>query len=106
MGLTAKDPLAAHARLELGIDPEELSNPWHAGFVSMLAFTAAILLTPRDIAVPVTAIAVIIALAGTGSVSAYLGRAPKLRATACTVGGRILAMAVTYGIGALVETQI
>ncbi|WP_345798208.1 VIT family protein [Castellaniella sp. MT123] len=107
--LSAKDPLAAHARLELGIDPDELSNPWQAGLASMLAFTiggliplAAILLTPRGIAVPVTAIAVIVALAITGSVSAHLGRAPKLRAIARTVGGGILAMAVTYGVGILV----
>jgi VIT1/CCC1 family predicted Fe2+/Mn2+ transporter len=28
--LSAKDPLAAHARLELGIDPAALSNPWYA----------------------------------------------------------------------------
>ncbi|TWI08199.1 VIT1/CCC1 transporter family protein [Aerolutibacter ruishenii] len=111
--LSADDPLAAHARLELGINPDELSNPWHAGLASMLAFIvggliplAAILLTPRDMAVPVTAVAVIIALAVTGSVSAHLGRAPKLRAMARTVGGGILAMAVTYGIGTLVGTQI
>jgi len=111
--LSATDPLAAHARLELGIDPDGLSNPWHAGLASMVAFIvggliplAAILLTPRDIAVLMTAIAVIIALAVTGSVSAHLGRAQKLRAMARTVGGGILAMTVTYGIGALVGGQI
>jgi len=111
--LSETDALGAHARLELGIDPDALSNPWHAGMASMLAFIvggliplAAILLTPRAIAIPVTAVAVVIALAITGSVSAYLGRAPKLRAVARTVGGGILAMAVTYGIGALVGTQV
>src|SRR5678815_574060 len=36
--LTESDALAAHARLELGFDPNELSNPWHAGFASMIAF--------------------------------------------------------------------
>jgi len=78
----------------------------------MAAFTvggliplAAILLTPRDIAVPVTAVAVTVALAVTGSVSAHFGRAPKLRAMARTVGGGILAMVVTYGIGTLVGGQ-
>jgi hypothetical protein len=57
------------SRLELGIHPHELSNPWHASFASMPAFIvggviplAAILLTPRDIAVPVTAVAVLVAL--------------------------------------------
>jgi vacuolar iron transporter family protein len=111
--LSAKDPLAAHARVELGINPDELSNPWHAGLASMLAFIvggliplAAILLTPRVMAVPVTAIAVIIALAITGSISAHLGRASKLRAMGRTTSGGILAMAVTYGIGTLVGTQV
>jgi VIT1/CCC1 family predicted Fe2+/Mn2+ transporter len=56
--------------------------------------------------VTVTAIAVIIALAVAASVSAHFGRAPKLQAMARTVGGGILAMAVTYGIGALVGGQI
>src|SRR5690606_16783028 len=67
--LTERDALAAHARLELGIDPDELTNPWHAGFASMIAFIVgglipllAILLTPRPMAVPVTALAVIVAL--------------------------------------------
>ncbi len=110
--LHADDPLAAHARLELGIDPDALTNPWHAALASMLAFLAggaiplaAILLSPRDIAVPVTAVAVVVALAATGSVSAHLGGAPKLRAMARTTGGGVLAMAITYGIGVLVGMQ-
>jgi vacuolar iron transporter family protein len=111
--LTEKDALAAHARIELGIDPGELSNPWHAGLASMIAFIAgglvplaAILLSPRSFAVPVTAIAVIAALALTGSVSAHLGHAPKLRASARTAAGGILAMAITYGIGSLIGAQL
>ncbi len=38
--LTERDPLAAHAHWELGIDPDELVNPWHAAFASMLSFIA------------------------------------------------------------------
>lgn len=111
--LSARDPLGAHARLELGIDPDALSNPWHAGFASMLAFViggaiplAAILATPRRIAVPVTAVAVIVALAFTGSVSARIGRAPRVWAVVRTVGGGVLAMAVTYAIGALLGSDL
>lgn len=111
--LTERDALAAHARLELGIVPGELSSPWHAGFASMIAFIiggliplAAILLSPRTIAVPVTATAVVVALATTGWVSAHLGRAPKLRAALRTMGGGILAMAITYAIGSLVGNQL
>jgi VIT1/CCC1 family predicted Fe2+/Mn2+ transporter len=111
--LTEKDALTAHARLELGIDPDELVSPWHAAWASMAAFIVgglvpllAILLTPRSVAVPVTGVAVVIALAVTGSVSAHLGGAKKLRAVARTVGGGVAAMVITYSVGLLVGTQV
>lgn len=53
-----------------------------------------------------TAIAVVIALGVTGSVSAHFGHAPKLRAVLRTVGGGILAMGITYSVGSLVGAQI
>src|SRR4051794_488489 len=34
--LAAHDALAAHAEIELGIDPDDLTNPWHAAWASML----------------------------------------------------------------------
>ncbi|MGN0121607.1 MAG: VIT1/CCC1 transporter family protein, partial [Rhodococcus sp. (in: high G+C Gram-positive bacteria)] len=37
--LTARDPLAAHAEVELGIDPTELANPWVAALSSAVSFT-------------------------------------------------------------------
>jgi VIT1/CCC1 family predicted Fe2+/Mn2+ transporter len=110
--LTEKDPLAAHARIELGIDPEELTNPWQAGLSSMIAFVVgalvpliAVLVAPRDIAEPVTAVAVVAALVVTGAVSARLGRAPKLRAVLRTTCGGLLAMTVTYSVGTIIDTQ-
>ena len=42
--LTARDALAAHAEVELGIDPDDLTNPWHAAWASMLAFTVGAIL--------------------------------------------------------------
>src|SRR4029078_3764450 len=42
--LTEHDALGAHAEAELGIDPEELTNPWHAAWASMSAFTLGALL--------------------------------------------------------------
>ena len=36
----ARDPLTVHLRLELGIDPEELTNPWAAAGSSAAAFVA------------------------------------------------------------------
>ena len=111
--LTEKDALAAHARVELGIDPNALTNPWAAAFASMLAFTAggliplvAIVLAPRAIAVFVSGAAVLVALALTGALSATLGRAPLMPAIARTVGGGLLAMAITYGIGNVVGARV
>ncbi|MFI8088296.1 VIT family protein [Streptomyces sp. NPDC086080] len=111
--LTKKDALTAHARLELGIDPDELINPWHAGLSSMLTFIVgglvpllAILLSPRSVAVGVTVVAVVLALAATGSISAHLGGAGKLRAVVRVITGGLGAMGITYAIGLLVGTQI
>ena len=42
--LTDHDALGAHAEAELGIDPNELTNPWHAAWASMAAFTVGALL--------------------------------------------------------------
>jgi VIT1/CCC1 family predicted Fe2+/Mn2+ transporter len=111
--LTAHDALAAHAEAELGIDPDDLTNPWHAAWASMLSFTVgallpllAILLPPVASRVWVTALAVVAALVLTGVVSARLGRAPLRPAVLRNVAGGVLAMAVTYAIGSLVGTQV
>ncbi len=107
------DPLAAHARLELGLDPEAVTNPWHAAFASLLAFIVgglvpllSILLAPQDADIMVAGIAVVIALALTGFIGASLGGAPRLPAIARTVFGGILAMAITYGVGYLTGIQL
>ena len=42
--LTAKDALAAHAEVELGIDPDDLTSPWNAALASMVSFTLGALL--------------------------------------------------------------
>jgi hypothetical protein len=36
--LMKRDALGAHARPELGIDPDELTNPWQAGVASLMGF--------------------------------------------------------------------
>lgn len=111
--LSAKDALATHARVELGIDPAAVTNPWHAAFASMLSFVsggivplAAMLFAPRPIAIWVAGAAVMVALALTGWLAARLGRMPPLPAIVRTVGGGLLAMAVTYGVGHLAGTQL
>jgi VIT1/CCC1 family predicted Fe2+/Mn2+ transporter len=104
--MMAQDALGAHAKLELGINPGELTNPWHAAWASMLSFSlgalvplAAVLLTPRAQAVPVTFAAVLAALAATGWGSAKLGGAPRGPATVRNVVGGVLAMGVTWLVG-------
>jgi vacuolar iron transporter family protein len=107
--LTAHDALGAHAEAELGIDPDALTNPWHAAWASMLAFTAGALLplltislSPEAARVWVTGLSVVVALALTGWASARLGQSPAGRAVVRNVSGGVVAMVVTYGIGALV----
>jgi VIT1/CCC1 family predicted Fe2+/Mn2+ transporter len=107
--LTAIDPLAAHAEVELGIDPDELAHPGHAAGASFLAFVVgallpllAISLLPVSVRVALTVVAVALALMLTGLLSARLGDAPWLRPVMRNVLGGALAMAVTYGIGTLV----
>ncbi|WP_194819637.1 VIT family protein [Nocardia sp. XZ_19_385] len=106
--LTAHDAFTAHAEAELGLDPEALTNPWQAAASSAVSFTLgallpllAILLPPVHLRIPVTFVAVLIALALTGSVSARLGGSDRNRAVLRVVAGGALAMAVTYGIGQL-----
>ena len=111
--LTAHDALGAHAEAELGIDPDDLTNPWHAAWASMASFTIGallplltIILFPAGFRVVVTVVAVVLALAGTGWASAKLGSSPPARAVLRNVVGGLLAMVVTYVIGSLVGTQI
>ncbi|PYC74019.1 hypothetical protein C7C46_24740 [Streptomyces tateyamensis] len=106
--LTARDALAAHAQVELGIDPAQIVNPWHAAWASFVAFTVgallpllAIVLPPADLRVPVTVVAVLCALALTGWAGARLGDSPVRPSILRNLLGGGLAMAVTYAAGSL-----
>ena len=107
--LTAHDAFAAHAEAELGIDPDDLTNPWQAAAASMCSFTVGALLPlltitliPDGVRIPATVVAVVLALILTGWLSATAGEANRLRAVLRNVAGGLLAMLVTYGIGTLV----
>jgi VIT1/CCC1 family predicted Fe2+/Mn2+ transporter len=106
--LTEHDAFAAHVDAELGIDPNDLTNPWHAAFASALSFLvgaviplAAIMLAPTAFRIPATFVAVLLALVLTGTLSARVGGAHAGRATFRVVVGGAIAMAVTFGIGKL-----
>ena len=106
--LTEKDAFAAHVDAELGIDPNELTNPVHAAYASGAAFFAgaiipiiAILITPASWHIYATFISVIMALMITGGLSAHAGGASKRKATVRVVLGGVFAMIITYGVGKL-----
>jgi VIT1/CCC1 family predicted Fe2+/Mn2+ transporter len=109
--LTNHDALAAHLEVELHIDQDDLVSPWQAALSSAVAFTVgallpllAILLPPPAWRVPVTFVAVLIALVITGWVSAALGGAGRGRAIVRLLIGGSLALAVTWLIGTLLGT--
>ena len=111
--LTEHDVLRAHLSEELGIDQQDLTNPWAAAGSSALAFAVgavvplvAILVPPESIRIAVAFVAVLIGLAATGIVSATLGGSPKGAAVVRLVGGGALAMLVTFGIGQLLGTAV
>jgi len=107
------DALGIHARMHLGVDPDELTNPWSAGAASLVAFTVGglgplltILWGPLEWRVGLTFAAVLGALALTGWLSARLARSPRPRAIARNMIGGAVAMVITYGIGALVGVAV
>ncbi|WP_245708839.1 VIT1/CCC1 transporter family protein [Ruania alba] len=90
----------------LGAEADEVVSPWHAALASALAFLAgsvlpmlAILLPPPAMRVPVTFVAVLVALAITGAVGAWIGRAKAGRAAVRVVVGGGLALAATFAVG-------
>ncbi|GAB2999973.1 VIT family protein [Amycolatopsis acidiphila] len=108
--LTEKDALQAHAEVELGIDPDELTSPWQAAGASLLSFSIGALLPLLAIALPplswrvwACVIAVVAGLFLTGYVSARLGNARARRAVLRNVGVGLLTMLVTYYVGALFD---
>jgi VIT1/CCC1 family predicted Fe2+/Mn2+ transporter len=110
--LTAHDALSAHLEAELGINEADVASPWQAAGASALAFLIgavlpllAILLPPASARVPVTFLAVLVALAVTGALGARIGGSPWLRPTLRVVIGGAIALAATFLIGTLLGTS-
>ncbi len=107
--LTAKDPLAAHARDELGLTDEAAANPVLAAFASAAAFsvgaalpTLAAILSPVGTTIAAVSVAALIFLVALGALGAWLGGAGVVRPALRVGFWGAMAMAVTAGIGALV----
>jgi vacuolar iron transporter family protein len=109
----SKDPdtaLIVHTRQELGVDPRELPSPLLAGAASLAAFSlgALIPLLPylfgaHSLAISLGLTAAALA-AGGMAVGRITGR-PLLRSGLRQVALGGLAVAVTYGVGALIGAQ-
>ena len=112
MELTTHDALAAHLSAELNIDASEVVSPWHAASASAVAFAIgailpllAIMLAPAAVRIAVTFVAVLVALAVTGSLSAWIGGSSVRIAVVRLVIGGALALAATFVIGSLLGSS-
>lgn len=100
------DAVAAHARDELGIDHESLSNPWQAALSSATSFTigamlpvlAAVIWHGRYGVWAIVAVA-LVALAISGAIGALIGGGNRVRAALRVLIGGGLAMLITGIIG-------
>lgn len=102
--LTARDPLAAHVRDELGLTDDQQANPLQAAWTSALTFSVAAavpllaaILAPSGIVIPVVAVVTLLALSVLGALGAIAGNAPILRAAL---------RVVLWGAGAMLATAI
>ena len=111
--LTARDPLAAHVRDELGLSDHLAARPLQAAMASGATFSAAAAvplvaawLAPAG-AIMVTVVAVsILALAVLGALGAKAGAAPLVPATLRVVGWGVFAMATTAAVGRLFGVSV
>jgi len=111
--LMAHDALGAHARDELGISEMQRAQPVLAAFASAGSFAVGALL-PLAIAVFVPASALALVVVGTslaflailGALAARVGGARVLVGAWRVTFWGALAMALTYGVGALFDTVV
>ena len=108
-----RDALTAHTRFRHGVEQGTVVSPLGAALASLVSFTLggvipllAILASPPVWRLPATLVAVVVALALLGVVSARLGQADARTATVRTIIGGVLALLVTYGIGAALGVAI
>lgn len=105
---TAKDPLKAHLRDELGLSAHLEAKPIQAALASAASFVVGaafplllVLILPQSWLVWGIAVGSILFLALLGVVGARAGGAPVLRATVRVTFWGALAMAITAGVGLL-----
>jgi VIT1/CCC1 family predicted Fe2+/Mn2+ transporter len=113
MALSSQDPLAAHARDELGLSDERRARPFQAAWTSAASFAAGaalplavVAVTPASARVGAAVAVTLIALGLLGDLGARLGGAPRRRAAIRVIAWGAAAMAITAAIGALVGSVV
>lgn len=111
--LSARDPLAAHVRDELGLSDAFAARPLQAALTSGLTFSAAAAvpviaayLAPGEAIIPAVLIVSVLALAILGALGARAGAAPMVPAVLRVVGWGVFAMAITAAVGWLFGVSV
>jgi vacuolar iron transporter family protein len=111
--LMAHDPVAAHARDELGITDTLRARPLQAALASAAAFAggavfpiAAVLLAPAARVGVVATATTLVVLAALGALAAYAGGASLLKGAVRVVFWGALAMGITAGVGRLFGASV
>ena len=111
--LMAKDPLAAHARDELGISEMITARPIQAALTSAITFAVGaalplltVVISPVAYMIPVVSGTSLVFLALLGTLAAYTGGAPVVAGAARVTFWGAIAMALTAGVGHLFGTVV
>ena len=111
--LTAHGALEAHARDELGIDPDELSRPLEAAVTSACSFSlgallplVVVLLAGGSLRVPAVVVATLVGLGLLGAVGARLGGAHPLRPALRVLVGGAAAMFLAWAVGQAFDVAV
>ena len=109
------DLVKIHVHEELGIDTEELTNPWQACVASALAFVAGafppllvVILTGKDRSLGIIAVLLTcwVLFIFFGSLGGQIGGYSKLKGAMRLAFGGTIALGFTFGIGMLFNVQI
>ncbi len=110
--MTAHDALEAHLREELGRHEHNDAKPLQAAMASAASFILGgvvpflALSTPENIRVKMMFLVTFIGLGAAGTFSGVASGMNPVKPTIRVILGGLLAMAATYGVGALFHTQV
>ncbi|MFV8381707.1 VIT1/CCC1 transporter family protein [Corynebacterium hindlerae] len=111
--MESQNALAAHLDMELGMDAEELTNPWVAAGSSAVSFVVGAMIpflcaifAPAQARVWVILLGTVVALTLTGGLSAKFSESSTGRSVTRLVVGGALALGVTYLIGWLFGVSV